>query len=149
MCGWNWEVKPVTVVHPGDRIRSPVVKLLNSLHKKLLFTKSKKIASKRFKQSHGWQISNELLKEHGMLEMIFLVCEAGTKINHFLPQHPWRHSCPTEDLGYKRVLPQHGALPGLLSNLPWIHQKFLSLLSLWLYRHKPGLLGSIYLVFVH
>lgn len=35
-------MKLVTVVNPGDWVRSPVVKLLNSLHKKLLFTNSKK-----------------------------------------------------------------------------------------------------------
>jgi hypothetical protein len=79
-CGWWSQSLWLTQV---TGLRWKIVKSLNSLHKKVLFTKNKNSFKKI--QSHGWQISNGSLKEHGIFEVTSLVFDVGNK--SIIPYH--------------------------------------------------------------
>jgi hypothetical protein len=63
-CGWWSQSLWLTQV---TGLRWKILKSLNSLHKKVLFTKNKNSFKKI--QSHGWQISNGSLKSMGYLRL--------------------------------------------------------------------------------
>ena len=101
-----------------------------------------KTASKRFKQSRGWQTSNELLKEHGMFEVTSLVSEVGNKINHCLPDPaPLVTGCPAEDPGWEGLTLTQGFTTSL-SNLCGFTSA--QPLTPWQDRHRQRPLGSLY-----